>query len=39
MLAGAKVTPAAEQAAREMLEEARAARSGAAKKAKKKPRP
>jgi DNA repair protein RecN (Recombination protein N) len=39
MLAGAKVTPAAEQAAREMLEEARAARTGAAKKPKKKPRP
>lgn len=38
MLAGAKVTPAAEQAAREMLEEARAARAGAPKKPKKKSR-
>jgi DNA repair protein RecN (Recombination protein N) len=39
MLAGAKVTPAAEQAAREMLDEARAARAGGARKPKKKVRP
>jgi DNA repair protein RecN (Recombination protein N) len=40
MLAGAKITSAAEQAAREMLEEARATRAGAARKPpKKKTRP